>query len=136
AESQVLVNGLDPEGPRVARGTDVHELAVPPHLALVRRVDPGDALDQNGLTGAVIAGQGGHLPGRDVEVDVGEGPNRTKVLADATEAQERFRLADGLRAGGSVPDIGRGGARGVLPVRLQGQRPGRGDAARPQPDLR
>ena len=49
AEREVLVHGLDPERGRVARRADVDGLALPEDLAGVRRVDPGDALDQHRL---------------------------------------------------------------------------------------
>ena len=52
----------------VLRAVDVHRLALEEDLALVERVDPGDALDQRRLAGAVVADQRHDLAARHVEV--------------------------------------------------------------------
>ena len=61
AEREILVDDLDPELGRVLRAADRDLLAVEEHLALVHRVDAGDALDQRRLAGAVVADERHHL---------------------------------------------------------------------------
>ena len=53
---------------------------VDPDLALVQLVHPADALDQGRLAGAVVAEQGQHLPGVDLEVDTVEGHDGAEQL--------------------------------------------------------
>ena len=60
------------------------------YVAGVEGVDAGDALDQGGLAGAVVADEGGHLAGVDVEVDVVQDLHGAEALVDASEAQERL----------------------------------------------
>ena len=64
-------------------------LAVEDDLALVDRVDPGDALDQRRLPGAVVADERHHLAGGDVEVDLVERLNRAEALGDSAQLEDR-----------------------------------------------
>ena len=78
-QREVLVDHLDPEAGGVLRPRDVHGLAVEQDLSAVDVVDPGDALDQRRLAGAVVADEGHHLAGVHVEVDLmqGQRPHRS-----------------------------------------------------------
>ena len=67
----------------------------------VGRVDPGDALDQHRLARAVVAGQRGHLAGRDVEIDVDERLHRAEVLVDPVQPEQWF--AESLIHRAAVP---------------------------------
>ena len=87
-QGQVLVHGLDPEPGGVAGAMDLNRLALPEELAVVGRVDPGDAFGQHGLPRSVIPDQRGHLPGRQVEVDLGEGLHRAEVLVDPPHLEQ------------------------------------------------
>ncbi len=55
-------------------------LAFPLDDALIDGVNTGDRLDQRGLAGAVVAHQGDHLSGVDLQLDIGEGLDRTESL--------------------------------------------------------
>ena len=57
-------------------------------LAPVGLVDPGDALDEHGLAGAVVAAQCGDLSGGHVEVDVGQRLDGTEALVEAPHLQK------------------------------------------------
>jgi len=91
---------------------DVHALARPPHLTAIGGVDAGDAFDQAGFARAVVSSERRHLPGGDLEIDVGQRLDRAEPLADALEAQERLDLLDLVRSPGSRDDV----ARRVPPV--------------------
>ena len=126
AERKILVDDLDPELRRVLRAADRDLLPVEPRLALVDRVDAGDALDQRRLAGAVVAHERHHLAGAHLEVDVGQRIDRTEALADSTRL-ERRRRGGGGRGGGlggrghrDVVEGARGGRpRPLLVVYLQ-----------------
>ena len=81
-----------------------------PDLALVERVDAGDALDQRRLAGAVVADQGHHLAAADLEVDPVERLDGAERLRDAPALEERCvsHVAHSLthppsRSGGRLP---------------------------------
>ena len=46
-------------------------------------IDAGDRLDERRLAGAVVADQGDHLAGVDLEVDARERPDGAEALGDA-----------------------------------------------------
>src|ERR1700722_3398755 len=92
AQREVLVNGRDAEAGRVLRRVQVDLLALPEHLAVIRRVDAGHAFDQRGLARAVVAEQRGDLSGRDVEVDAVQRLDRPEVLADPGQPQQLLPL--------------------------------------------
>src|SRR5690606_24208208 len=50
-------------------------------------VGAADAVEQRRLAGAVRADQDPALPGRDVEADIGDGPQAAEVLADPDQRQ-------------------------------------------------
>ena len=79
AEREILVHDLDPELAASFGPGDRDLLALEVDLALVDRVDPGDALDQRRLAGAVVADERHHLARAHLEVDVGRarGPSRS-----------------------------------------------------------
>ena len=92
AEREILVDDLDPELRRVLRPVDVDRLAVEHDLAAVRRVDAGDALDQGRLAGAVVADEGHHLAGPDLEVDLRERLDGAEALRDPVELEQRTSM--------------------------------------------
>ena len=51
---------------------------------------PGEALDQRGLAGAVVADQRGDLSGIDVEVDVVEDVHGAEALVELAGREDRF----------------------------------------------
>ena len=61
--------------------------AVPLDDALVDGVHAGDRLDQRGLAGAVVAHQGDHFTGVDLQLDVGERLDGTESLGDPAQRQ-------------------------------------------------
>ena len=95
AEREVLVDDLDAEPGRVLRAVDRDLLPVRVHLALVHRVDPGDALDERRLAGAVVADERHDLAGPHLEVDVVEREDRAEALRDASRLEPRRHDACG-----------------------------------------
>ena len=85
-EREVLVDDLDPERGGVLRAVDRDRLALEEDLARVDRVDPGDALDERRLAGAVVADERHDLARRDVEVDLVERLDGAEALRDALAA--------------------------------------------------
>ena len=80
AEGEILVHDLDPELCRVLRAGDRDLLSLEVDVALVDRVDPGDALDQRRLAGAVVADERHDLARPHLEVDVLERVHRAEAL--------------------------------------------------------
>ena len=68
-----------PEPGGVARPVDVHRLALEADLALVERIDAGDALDQGRLAGSVVADEGHDLAGRGPRSRPGRAPERPRT---------------------------------------------------------
>ena len=97
AQGQVLVHGLDAERGRVAGVRMWTGLPSQQDLPAVGGVDAADALDEHRLAGAVVAGQGGDLPGRHDQVDVGQGLHRAEVLVQAAQL-EQWRRPSGSSA--------------------------------------
>jgi hypothetical protein len=87
AESEILVHNLDPELGRIFRAVDRHRRALEEDLAVVDRVDPGDALDQRRLPGAVVTDERHDLPVANLEVDAVQRLNRPEVLGDTPELE-------------------------------------------------
>src|SRR5712692_2063416 len=84
AQGEVLVDGLDSEPACIACAADVDRLALPEDLTVVGRVHTGDALGENRFAGSVVSAKGGHLSGRQVEVDCIERLHGTEVLLEAS----------------------------------------------------
>ena len=89
AEGEILVDDLDPQLRGVLGAVDLYLLAVEDDLAAVRHVDPGDALDQRRLAGAVITDERHHLAGANLEVDLRERLDRAEALRDPPQLEER-----------------------------------------------
>lgn len=84
-EPEVLVDeGHVPGGRRGPERVTGHG-----HLALVGVMDPGEHLDEGGLSGAVGAEQGEDVAPVDVEVDGGQGGSAAEALAEPADADER-----------------------------------------------
>src|SRR2546430_9254530 len=98
-QCEVLVDGLDAQACGVARVVDVDGPALPEDLAVVDRVDAGDALGQHRLTGDVFAAHSGHLPGRNVEVDVVQRLDWAEMLVQPSRLQQRLACRLGLGDG-------------------------------------
>ncbi len=120
-EREVLVDGRDPEVRRVLRALDVRGLAEEPELARVGQVHARDGLDERRLAGAVVADQGDHLAGVDVEVHVGERLHGAEALVHAVEVENGNAhvpvapfARPGCRAGPARP-AGPGGPTGCRP---------------------
>src|SRR5438445_5300959 len=96
-QREVLVDRLDTEARGVARGVDVDGMALPGDLAVVYLVDARDALGEHRLAGAVVPAQGGHLAGRDVQVDVVQRLDRTEMLVQLPNLQQRLASCDRRR---------------------------------------
>src|ERR1700694_4826107 len=73
--------------------------ALPEELTVVDLVDAADAFGEDRLTGAVIAAQGGDLSSIEVQVHLGQGLHRAKMLVDAPGFEPwlgRWRVVDHL----------------------------------------
>ena len=93
-----------PSAAASAGGADVDRRALPQDLPAIGGVDATDALDQHRLAGAVVAGQGGDLPGRHHHVDVGEGLHRAEVLVEAAQLEQwHVQRISAAAHGGSFP---------------------------------
>ncbi len=88
AESEILVDDLDPEARRVLRPVDADRLALEEDLAAVGGVRAGDGLHERGLARAVVADERHHLAAPDLEVDVGERLHRPEGLRDVTKLEK------------------------------------------------
>ena len=90
---QGLVDGLHPHGAGVVGRLEGHFLAVDEHLAGVGREGTGEALDERGLAGTVVAHHREHLAGVELEVAVGEADDPAEGLVEV------LGLDDGLGGG-------------------------------------
>jgi hypothetical protein len=88
-EREVLVDDLDSELGGILRPVDRDRLAVEEDLTVVDRVDPGDAFDQRGLAGAVVADERHHLAFANLEVDRLQCLHGSEALGDPTEFEGR-----------------------------------------------
>src|SRR3954447_18930734 len=85
---QGLVDGLDPRLSRLLRAAEGDLLAVDRDGAGVRRHSAGQALDQGGLAGAVVADDGQHLARAELEVDPREPHDVTEGLDEAAGLED------------------------------------------------
>ena len=82
AERKILVHDLDPEPRRVLRRVYGDLAPLEDHLAAVRPVCAGDALDERRLAGAVVADERHDLARPDVEIDLRQSLHRAERLGD------------------------------------------------------
>jgi hypothetical protein len=79
----------------------VDGLALPEDLTVVRLIDAGDAFGEDRLAGAVVSSKGGHLAGRQVQVDCVQGLHGAEVLLEPSHLQQglgrRGRVCGHLR---------------------------------------
>ena len=123
----VLVHDRDAQSRRLARVEPLDRLPLEDHRAGVGLDGAGRDVHERRLARAVLAEQGVHLAGQDLERDVGQGGHAGVALGDAGHGQRRD---DGGRFGGLGVHRGlilRGGVlrRCGLPGRQLVLRPGR-----------
>ena len=90
-DRQRLVDGLDPVRARIQRRAHVDRLAVEQDLALVGHDRAGEALDQRGLAGAVVADHGQDLARPQVEVRAAERGHVAVALDQAAGLEDVHR---------------------------------------------
>jgi hypothetical protein len=86
-EGEVLIDHLDPALADLARRMAADIGAVEMDGAPVRLVDAGDDLHQGRFAGAIVADQGHHFAGIDLEIDTEQDLDRPEMLLDAVELQ-------------------------------------------------
>ena len=96
-DGEGLVDGLDAGVAGVHRGLEVRRLPVQEDLAGVHGQGSGQRLDQGGLPGPVVADDGQHLAGVQVEVDAIEADDPAEGLDQAAGLQDRLAGVDGCR---------------------------------------
>ena len=99
-EHEVLEHHADAAIDGGPRRVDHHRLAVQPHLALVRAVEPVEDAHQRRLAGAVLAQQGVDLALAQVEIDAVVRDDRAESLGDAPQLEGERGLG---AAGGYLP---------------------------------
>ena len=82
--SERLKDRLHPVLACLMSAPEGHLLAGDPHLAFVGQVRPGEALDQRGLTSAVVSDDGEHFTGVEVEVSMVEADDASEPLDEVT----------------------------------------------------
>ncbi len=98
-EVELLVDGCDAVPLGVLRAVDAHGLAADEDAARVRTVGAGEHLDECRLARAVLAEQGVHLAGAQIEIDAVERDHAGEGLAHALHA-EQFEGGRGWRGRG------------------------------------
>ena len=88
-EREILVDGLDPEVAGVGRRVDGNRAAVHLDDSAVERERAAHALDQRRLTGAVVAEERKHLPGRDLDVEAVQPDDCAEALRRAAHCEHR-----------------------------------------------
>ena len=88
-DGEVLVDRLDAGAARILRALERHRLAVEEDLALVGDLGAGEALDQRRLSGTVVADDGEHLAGVELEAHAVEADDPTEGLDEACGLQDR-----------------------------------------------
>ena len=84
-QQQLLEDRGDAAALGVMRVREANDIAVQADGALVGLVEAGDDLDQRRLAGAVLAEQGMHLAGADIEADPVQRAHAGKRLGDLVE---------------------------------------------------
>ncbi len=115
-ERGLLVDHGDAGVAGVAGAVEGHGRAVEQHLAGVRPVHSGERLDEGGLAGTVLTGQGMHLPGEQLQGDVPQGADRPEGLRDVLQCQNRGRTRGGRVGHGGSSTTPTGPPLGVLGV--------------------
>ena len=98
-ERGLLVDHGDSRVAGVGGAVEDDGLAVEEHLTGVRSVHPGEGLDEGRLARAVLAGEGVHLAGEQLQGHVPQGAHGAEGLRDVLERQHRGRTR--CRTGGS-----------------------------------
>ena len=75
---------------RFARAPEMDRLAVDKHLALGRRVDAGQDLDDRRFARAVLAEQADDFAGEKLQRQVGDRGHADKALGDVSELADRL----------------------------------------------
>ena len=88
AESEVLVDDLDPEPCSILRPVNVDGRPLEEDLAAVGGVRAGHALDERRLAGTVVADECHHLAAPHLEVDVGQRLHRPEGLRNVPELED------------------------------------------------
>ena len=86
---ELLIDGGDAPTDRGVGVADRERLAFEPHLTRGRLDQPGDALDERGLAGAVLADQAVHLAAGHGQIDPIEGAHARVVLDQPADLQQR-----------------------------------------------
>ncbi len=102
-EREVLVDGLDAVGARLARRAERDGIAVDQDLAARRAHDAREDLDQRRLACAVVADDRVHLAGAQVEADAAQGDDAPEALGHVARLEDRIvtrpRARGGVRGG-------------------------------------
>ena len=89
---KILVDDLDAAVDGVDGLHVLHLLAVDPNFTLVRLMDPGDRLDQRGLSAAILAGQAVDFAFPDLQVNASERVDTAERLLDPLKFQKYLVL--------------------------------------------
>ncbi|MPM51890.1 hypothetical protein SDC9_98641 [bioreactor metagenome] len=79
-QHKVLMHHADAQGDGLAGSGDLHRLALPDDLPLLRMVQPIENVHQGGFSRAVFSQQSMDLPRRNGEIDVIHRPQAREVL--------------------------------------------------------
>ena len=101
AQSEVLVDDLDPERVGLFGVGDTHLVAVEAVVAGVEGVDAGQPLDQGALAGAVVPHQRRDLTGAGVEVHVLQDVDRPEAFVHGPQRQQRLGALGGCDGSGA-----------------------------------
>ena len=88
-EREVLVDDLDAQRGDLLRIGEIHRLALEKDVTLVQRQVAREGLDQRRFAGAVVADQGDHLAGFDVEVGLVQRPDVSETSGETACFQDR-----------------------------------------------
>jgi hypothetical protein len=121
-QAQLLVDGADASGDRVARAAQVHRLAVEHQRPVVRGGVPGQQAHQRGLPGAVLAEQDVHSARSQLEVDPVEGPYAGEGLGQPPTREDRLGGVHGRQQSFKVLSSGSGSDDGICRLSLHSAR--------------
>ena len=89
SQHELLVDHAEAQVAAGSRVRDVHLLALERDGAGILAVDAGQDLHERGLAGAVLADEGMHLAGAQLELGVHQGLDAGEVLVDALHADQK-----------------------------------------------